>query len=132
MADDDEIENLSVRVLGMGVGTFVIFILFLALVTAWTMSIPCARVPQLVTRWCSFLIFTVVTLLLVFAEREVRYVNQDYAESTYEENFPARLAVCIFMIVSSIASIIFIVFGPASDSFLTTSHEVETSTLWVD
>jgi uncharacterized membrane protein len=133
MTDDDYVqENEGVRVFGMGVGTFVLFLLFMSLITAWTLSIPCQRVPMLVTRWCSLLIVGIVSLLLVFADRETRFNNVDYSESTYEESLPSRLAVCIFMIISTLASIVLIVFGPSSDTFLTTSHEVEANTLWVD
>jgi len=133
MSDDDYYEeNEGVRVFGMGAGTFAIFVLFLALVTAWTLSIPCRQVPMLVTRWCSLLIFTIVSLLLIFADRETRYTNQEYGETKYEENLPARIACTLFMLLATIASVILIIFGPASDSFLTTSHDVNVNSLWVD
>ena len=133
MADDDYVnENEGARVFGMGVGTFTIFALFLALVTAWTLSIPCRQVPMLVTRWCSLFIFTIVSLLLIFADREARYTSEEYGEEKYEENFPARIACSIFMLLATIASVILIIFGPASDSFVVTSHDVNINSLWVD
>lgn len=136
MANEDDdylpIENESGRVLGMGVGTFVLFLMFLCFIAAWTLSIPCQRVPKLWTRWCSLLIFSITSLLLIFAQRETRETLVEFAPVTYEENLPAKLAVAIFMICSTIASVIVIIFGPASDSFLTTSNEIEASTLWAD
>jgi hypothetical protein len=132
--DDDigQIENESERVFGMGVGTFFIFILFLAWMFAWVFSIPCQTTPKLVTRWCSTFIFVLVCILLIFAEKQNRFENMEISEKHYEENMPARIAVGIFMIISCVGSVIVLVFGPGSDSFLKSTQDREASTLWTD
>ena len=64
--DDTKIENPSGRIFGMGIGTFVVFVMTVSLIIAWVFSSPCRRPVMLVTRWCSSLIFGLTILLLIF------------------------------------------------------------------
>ena len=45
---------------------------------------------------------------------------------------PGRIAVSLFMACSTIASIIILIFGPASDTMKATTHDRETNYLWVN
>lgn len=70
----------STRIFGMGVGTFIVFIMTVSLIIAWVFSAPCRRPVKLVTRWCSTLIFGLTIILLIFAERRDAFRNLDIAE----------------------------------------------------
>ena len=79
MSDEDGRIADSVRIFGMGVGTFIVFIMSVSLLIAWVLSAPCRRPAMLVTRWCSTLIFGLTMLLLIFAERRDAIINLDIA-----------------------------------------------------
>ncbi len=131
--DDDDIDLVSAdsyRILGMGIGSFMVAVLMATLIFSWVLSFPCNRTPQLVTRWISTLFTGIAIILLIFAERENQYENAAVSPKTYDDNVPSRIAVTIFLCLSTIASIVIIIFGPASDSFRINSQEKDAHSLW--
>jgi len=75
---DDEINTRQdpTLVMGvMGVGTFVIGFLFVAVGVIWFLSYSCAPVVKSVWRGVSFTIFLIAALILVYAPRTNQYEN---------------------------------------------------------
>lgn len=75
---DDEVNTLQdpTLVMGvMGVGTFVIGFLFVAVGVIWFLSYSCAPVVKSVWRGVSFTILLIAALILVYAPRTNRYEN---------------------------------------------------------
>ena len=66
----------SSLVLGMGVGTFTIIVLSIALTIVWCLSMPCQLQSKLAWRAMSTTVFAVVFLILLFAPRESLYGNE--------------------------------------------------------
>lgn len=65
-----------VRIAGMGVGTFIIFIFSIAWVIIWVGTSPLDNCVKWFWRWISSLGYGIVFVLLIFAEREPRYTYQ--------------------------------------------------------
>ena len=75
---DDETERLQdpTLVLGeMGVGTFVLGFLFLAVVLIWFLSYSCAPIVKSVWRGVSTLLLFIVAVILVYAPRTNKFEN---------------------------------------------------------
>jgi hypothetical protein len=75
--DDDLVEVSDSRIFGIGLGTFIIIVMFLFIGFTWFITRPVLKAPlKWGARMISVLIFGITLLLLVFAERKERYVGQ--------------------------------------------------------
>ncbi len=74
--DDDFVEVDSSRIYGIGYGTFTTLILFFFIVFVWLVSEPLRGCAKWSSRLLSVIVFAIVFLLMVFAERGQRYQGQ--------------------------------------------------------
>lgn len=64
------IDTPSSRVIGIGIGTFIVFFLAFINAVVWILSVPCFAPPKVLSRLIAFIILVVVSTILLFAEKE--------------------------------------------------------------
>ena len=70
MSTDDDYHATDTKILGLGIGTFLIGFFLVLCVFVWLLSTPCGGFMKWFSRWFSLLILLIVFLVLYFAERE--------------------------------------------------------------
>ena len=78
--NDDETEASPTRILGIGVGTFLIALFFFIMVLVWLISSPEKGPCKPISRALFTAIFIIVTLLLINADRDSRFEDQSEVE----------------------------------------------------
>lgn len=75
--DDDFVQVPESRIFGIGMGTFIMLVLFLFIAFTWFITRPVLyNSLKWGARIASILIFGVTLLLLVYAQRKEQYVGQ--------------------------------------------------------
>jgi hypothetical protein len=123
-------ENERTLVFGLGVGVFLIFFFFMLTIIIWLCSIGCDRTPKIIARYLSVIVLLLVTLLLFFAPRTSRYTDLDITPVVYDESVPGRIAVGVISSIFMLGSILALIEGPLSDSFICSNFDIEPNTLW--
>ena len=79
MADSGMIEADSYRIAGMGMGTFAIFLSAIICLLIWMLTSPLDNCVKWFWRFWSTVSFAIVFILLLYADREPRYIypNQE-------------------------------------------------------
>ena len=80
MSDDDAevlVEVPTSRVLGLGVGIFVIVFFTICFIVIFLISAPCSVRPKLFWRCFASVSLALIVLLLIYAPRESAYVSTD-------------------------------------------------------
>lgn len=103
------IENPGNLVLGMGVGTFIIAFFGIVLFFIFIFSAPCSKTEKIVWRGATFLIFVIIILILIFAERESQYYYASYSPRIYDHSIIPRIAIGLVLCVFGIVSIVFLI-----------------------
>lgn len=106
MADDDTSTELvevgSTRVLGLGIGIFLIGFFTIALVVVFLISTPCSVRPKVFCRGLWSLILGVVILLLVYAPRENAFETDEDQIKVYDQSVIPRIAVVSVLLVFTV------------------------------
>lgn len=71
------VENPATRVMGLGIGIFLIGFFSITLIVIFILTGPCSVRPQLFCRMFSTLALGVIILLLLFAPRQDQYQSTD-------------------------------------------------------
>ena len=75
-SDPNIVQRPPTLVLGLlGVGTFIVFFLAILNVLVWIFSSAMYPAPKVLSRLIAFLLFAIITIILLFAERESQYVD---------------------------------------------------------
>lgn len=75
--DDALVEAPTTRVMGLGVGIFLIAFFTATVLVMFAITTPCAVRPKLVCRTCSILWWVIVVLILLYAPRENTYLSTE-------------------------------------------------------
>jgi hypothetical protein len=80
-SDDTTLEqNSSTLVFGiMGVGTFILLFMTALVLVVWLFTLPFTMISKIMLRAISLIIFGIIVLILVFAERESKFRNESSA-----------------------------------------------------
>eukprot|EP01041_Mallomonas_annulata_P013332 gene13332-28244_t len=102
MSNPVVVENAKSRILGIGIGTFTVGLLAIFTILIWIFSTGCTKFSKWSIRWLSTIIFVVIFMLLVFAERDSQYKKSGTVVMDYDHSASARIGVTVFMIISTI------------------------------
>lgn len=103
--DGGFVENKHQLVLNtMGIGTFLIFFFTAVLATVWLFSSTCEVRPKVTSRGIALVVFLIVVLILIFAEREPKFEYKDYEEKIYDESIIPRVVISLIMMLFSAIS----------------------------
>lgn len=100
-----QIETPTTRVLGLGVGIFLIAFFSICFILVFLISTPCSVRPKLFWRGFATLSLSVLILLLVYAPRESTYVSTDNQIKVYDQSVIPRVViisgVCLFAVIAA-------------------------------
>jgi hypothetical protein len=125
----DRMENASNLVLGMGVGTFIVFFFAILLFFVFVFTGPCTKVEKIVWRSVTFAIFGIIILILIFAEKETQFYYTTVTPSAYDYKIIPRIAIGCVAILFGIISGIFIIEHTGETRELSTVDH-EPTALW--
>ena len=103
------IDNPSNLVLGMGVGTFIVAFFGVVLLFVFIFSSPCAKTEKIIWRGATFLIFVIIVLVLIFAERESQFYYASYSPRIYDYSIIPRIAIGLVLCIFGIVSVVFFI-----------------------
>lgn len=84
LVDDDDFTQVGdARIVGIGYGTFTTLMFFIFILFVWLISDPVESGVKWCLRILTVLICTIGFLLMVYAEREERYVDQGIIVKVY-------------------------------------------------
>lgn len=110
LSDDSSktIQNPGNLVLGMGVGTFIIAFFGVVLFFIFVFSAPCTKTEKIVWRGSTFVVFVIIILILIFAERESQFYYASYSPRIYDYSIIPRIAIGLVLCVFGIVSVVFL------------------------
>jgi len=108
----------------MGVGTFIVgfFVLLQGFVCLF--SAPCSKTEKILWRGITFIIFGIIVLILIFAEKESVYYYSNYSPNVYDNSIIPRIAIgCVSILFGIIAGVFIIEHTGESRELSTVDHE---------
>eukprot|EP01040_Poterioochromonas_malhamensis_P003647 gene3647-3897_t len=121
----------STLVVGMGVGTFTIIFLSVALAFVWCVSDGCGLNAKGFARCASTIVYAAVFLALVFAPRESKYQSTLPLTEVYDESMNTRISVCAVIFFFGIISVAILLKQSQSLVELSTTYH-DATTFWQD
>lgn len=103
------VQSPSTTVIGIGIGTFIVFFLALLNVFVWVLTVACFAGPKVILRITFFLFFVIASSILLFAKKQDKFVDSTTI-AIYDSSIIPRVAVCIMMAIFGIYSVI-LLFG---------------------
>ena len=128
---DSLLENPSGLVFGMGVGVFTIFVFTIILFFVFLFTMHSSKTEKILIRGISTLIFGIIMLILIFAERESRFYYAGYERQIYDSSVIPRIAIACAMMLFSIISAIFCITTSGQSKEISNTDREDTE-LWQD
>mmetsp|Transcript_2550 Transcript_2550/g.3896 ORF Transcript_2550/g.3896 Transcript_2550/m.3896 type:complete len:138 (-) Transcript_2550:151-564(-) len=128
--NDDLEENESSRVLGIGAGTFTVAFMFFITVLVWILTAPQAGLLKNMMRITTIVLFLSVFAILLFADRDSQYKNQEEEVKDYDDSLGPRIAISVLMIFSTLLSGMMVFFNHWTIPFNASSQDLDNSALW--
>lgn len=130
--DDDVVENPKTRLLNtLGVGTFIVLFFLITIVFVWFFSYSCEAPVKVAWRATSVGIFLLTAVVLWYAPRTSRFVENIFEEDHFDHTIIPRILVSLLTILFGIVAGVFLAGHFAEPKNLSTV-EHEYTELWQD